>query len=71
MAHNPHDHDHLVCNHLGKQVVEPVGEVEDGEEEREDEPAYHVDPLCAAEDKDHEEDDGHVDVDIGDNYTAE
>lgn len=33
---------------LGKQVVEPVGEVEDGEEEREDEPADHVDPLGAA-----------------------
>jgi len=33
---------------LGKQVVEPVGEVEDGEEEREYEPAYHVDPLRAA-----------------------
>ena len=34
---------------LGKQVVEPVGEVEDGEEEREDEPAYHVDSLRSAE----------------------
>ena len=34
---------------LGKQVVEPVGEVEDGEEEGEDEPAYHVDSLRSAE----------------------
>ena len=53
MAHNPLDHDHLVFHHLGKQVVEPVGEVEDGEEEREDEPADHVDPLGAAEHEDH------------------
>ena len=34
---------------LGKEIVEPVGEVEDGKEEREDESAYHVDSLRSAE----------------------
>ena len=66
MAHNPHGHHHLVCDHLGKQVVEPVGEVEDGEEEREYEPAYHVDPLRAAEHEHHEDDDDGGDGDIDD-----
>ena len=64
MAHNPHGHHHLVCDHLGKQVVEPVGEVEDGEEEREYEPAYHVDPLRAAEHEHHEDDDDGGDRDM-------